>query len=430
APVDQQTLFCMASTTKAVVALGLAMLVDEGKLSWQDRVIDHVPYFQLSDPYVTKEARVKDLLTHNLGLGNADLLWAANELSTAETIKRMQHAPMAYSMRGNYIYQNIMYAVAGEVIQAVSGKPWDIYLRQKVFKPLGMEHTVTRAQQVKEARNKTTPHNTFDERMITLPYVFSDAIGPAGMIWSSIEDMTKYLQFLTQGGVYEGDTLISSATFNYLFEPHALIPESRFYPTTKLTNPHWTSYGLGWFQHDYKGVKVDFHTGSLPGLIAINGQLRDQELAVYVFGNMDHAELRHAIMYKVFDLYALGGDRDWHQEIFALYQGFKEQQVKQLAKDEESRVGGTAPSVPLEAYTGKFRHPMYGDVVISLSDGKLQLSNNNKLIVALNHWHYNTFKTEQLLPFLIYPADVHFSIGRDGEVASLNFLGASYDRIE
>ncbi|MEQ9166372.1 MAG: serine hydrolase domain-containing protein, partial [Fulvivirga sp.] len=200
--VDEHTLFSMASTTKAMVAMAMAMLVDEGKISWTDKVTDHVPYFKLSDPYITADATVKDLLTHNLGLGNADLIWYGIELDAEETIKRMRHAPIAYPLRGGYTYQNIMYAVAGEVIKAASGVEWHDFVKTRILDPLGMKDTKLVSKDVKAVDNRVTPHLLNDEdKRITFPTTFGDGIGPAGMIWSSISDVNKYLKFIQQKGV-------------------------------------------------------------------------------------------------------------------------------------------------------------------------------------------------------------------------------------
>jgi len=137
-PVDPQTLFNMGSTTKAVVCMALGILVDQGKLSWNDKVRDHLPEFRLSDPYITEEARVQDLLTHNLGIAQADLLWVLDSVSTGETLRRFALAKKAYPVRGGYQYNNLMYAAAGEVIQAVSGKHWTEFVREELFEPLEM----------------------------------------------------------------------------------------------------------------------------------------------------------------------------------------------------------------------------------------------------------------------------------------------------
>ena len=212
--VDGNTLFNMASTTKAVVAIAMGMLVDDGKLNWDDKVVDHLPYFKLSDAYTTANARVKDLFTHNLGLGNADALWIIDSVSTQETIRRFQFAKPTYPLRGGFTYQNIMYAVAGEVIATVSGKPWNEFVKERVFDPLGMTRTQAIAKNIFKVGNYVTPYlDDPDDGMVEVDYGFSDQIGPAGMICSTANDISKYLTFLVNDGVSQTDTLLKPKTF-------------------------------------------------------------------------------------------------------------------------------------------------------------------------------------------------------------------------
>ena len=261
-PVDENTLFTMASTTKALIAISIGMLVDQEKINWEDKVRDHLPGFNLSDPYITADARVKDLLTHNLGIGNADLLWGLDSISTTETLDKFKYAKRTYPLRGGFTYQNIMYVIAGEIIEAVSGQHWTIFVEDNIFNPLGMTRSQTKSIGIFKAGNYTTPHfNDLDEGLIKVGYTFADQIGAAGMIWSSATDISNYLKFLVNDGVFNGDTLVQPATFKYLFKPHVILSEEMVYPTKVLTKQNWNTYGLGWFQQDYRGSKLDFHTG-------------------------------------------------------------------------------------------------------------------------------------------------------------------------
>ena len=361
-PVDENTLFNMASTTKAVVAIAMGMLVDDGKLNWDDKVINHLPYFKLSDSYITADARVKDLLTHNLGIGNADALWSIDSTSTRETIKNFQFAEKAYPLRGGFTYQNIMYAIAGEVIEAVSGKHWTDFVKERIFDPLEMTRTQAKSRDIIQAGNYATPyHDDFEDGIIRVGHTFSDQIGAAGMIWSTSHDIGNYLTFLVNDGIYKSDTLVKPSTFKTLFEPHSFQGGNGQYPTTALTKPNWNTYGLGWFQQDYRGLKLDFHTGSISGLIAIAGVVHHKDLAVYVFANLDHAELRHSILFKAIDLYAFDDDsRDWNKEIFDLYSRFKNEAKAAHEKQLKEQVKGTKPSLPLKDYQGTYTNQMFG----------------------------------------------------------------------
>ena len=429
APVDEHTLFTMASTTKAIVCQALGILVDQGKLNWTDKVRDHLPYFKLSDSYITEEARVQDLLTHNLGIEQADLLWALDSVSTKATLDRFALSKKGYPIRAGFEYNNVMYAVAGEVIKAVSGQHWTEFVTENIFKPVGMTDAVAKSVDIFKKGNYTTPYlNDLDDGIVQVDYNLSDQIGSAGMIWASLSDMTHYLQYLENDAIVGKDTIISKETFDYLFKPHAFVTDASFYPTQQLTKPHWKTYGLGWFQHDYRGEKLDFHTGSLGGLIAICGIMRDKNTAVYVFANMDHAELRHAIMYKAMDLFAFDDNsRDWHQEIFDLYSKFKEQQKEYVEKMRSERVKDTSPTLALEAYEGIYTHPMLGKAVVKRSGTGFDIDFNNFLKLSLYHWHYNMFMSTKENPF---HADIgiNFLIGPKGNVTSVDVLGEQFEK--
>lgn len=427
--VDENTLFNMASTTKAVVAIAMGMLVDEGKLNWDDKVVDHLPYFKLSDPYSTADARIKDLFTHNLGVGNADALWIIDSTSVRETVRKFQFAKKTYPLRGGFTYQNIMYAVAGEVIAAVSGMPWNEFVKERIFNPLGMTRTQALAKDVFSVGNYVTPYlDDPEDGLVEVDYGFSDQIGPAGMICSTPHDISNYLTFLVNDGVYKSDTLVKPKTFKYLFEPHSFLGSSGTYPTNALTKPNWNTYGLGWFQQDYKGHKLDFHTGSLFGLVAIAGIMHDKNVAVYVFANLDHAELRHAIMYKAMDLYGFNDDsRDWHTEVFKLYEGFKKENIEALKKKIEERAENTKPSLPLEAYEGSYVSEMLGKVVVTAQDDALQTNFNDFITYDAEHWHYDTFITNKD-PRFHEKLLIRFELNTDGKINQLDFMGEVFTK--
>jgi CubicO group peptidase (beta-lactamase class C family) len=430
-PVDENTLFNMASTTKAIVAIAMGMLVDDGKLDWEDKVTDYVPYFKLSDSYTTADARVKDLLTHNLGIGNADALWTLDSLSTKETIQRFQFAEKTYPLRGGFAYQNIMYAVAGEVIAAASGQPWNEFVQNRIFTPLEMNRTQAIAANIFEVGNYVTPYlNDAENGLVEVAYGFSDQIGPAGMICSTTHDISKYLTFLVNDGVYQQDTLVQPKTFKKLFEPHSFLGTTGTYPTNALTKPQWNTYGLGWFQQDYKGHKLDFHTGSLFGLVAIAGIMHDKNVAVYVFANLDHAELRHAIMYKAMDLYAFNDDsRDWHTEVFNLYEGFKKEGIEKAKKEEAERVKNTEPSLPLSAYTGSYTSKMLGNAQVTLESGNLLINLNDFITYETEHWHYNTFITNRD-PRFYEKLKVNFDLNEMGKISQFTIMGTQFKKVK
>lgn len=426
---DPQTLFAIGSTTKAMTAAALGMLVDEGKISWDDPVTDHLPWFELHDPYVTREITVRDLLTHRGGLGNADFLWYERETTMEDVLHRIRYAEPAYSLRSSFIYQNIMYAAAGAVVAAVSGVSWNEFVRTRLFEPLGMTRTVTTLAEAAEQPNVASPHYRIDGVVEVIENASVDPVAPAGSVWSSVEDMSRWLRFLLAGGTTpDGAVLLKAETVDELFRPQGMVPADQFYPTARLTEPSWTTYGLGWFQHDYGARKVDFHTGSIDGMVAIAGLIRSEGLGIYVLSNLDHAELRHALMYRVFDVFGDGEPRDWSTELKALYDGLAAEAEAARTKREGDRVPGTSPSHPLEAYAGTYRDRLFGEARVTVRDGLLHLESGPGLTGPLKHWHYDTFRVRWDARWR-GSALVRFEIDASGSVAAVSVASMRLARV-
>ncbi|HVL70010.1 MAG TPA: serine hydrolase [Vicinamibacterales bacterium] len=428
--VDEHTLFAIGSTTKAMTAALVGMLVDEQKLAWDDPVTRHLPSFQLRDPAVTRELTVRDLLTHRAGLGNADFLWYGQEHTTADILQRVRLLEPAYSLRSRFIYQNVMYAAAGQVIEQVTGQSWADVIRTRIFEPLGMRDSRATLRLVPRDANVAAPHAVVAGRVKVVQNMSVDSVAAAGSVWSSARDMSLWLQFVLAGGHAGGaggKRLLSERTYAELFRPQAFVPDTQ-YPTTQLVKPHWMTYGLGWFQQDYRGRAVDFHTGSIDGMIAIAGLVRDERLGVLVLGNLSGGELRHALMYDVFDRYAGTRDRDWSAALLKLYGDIRDRQAQAQARTEAQRVTGTAPSRPLQEYAGTYIDPLRGTVVVSADGDGLTIRYGTAFSGVLEHWHYNTFRA-------VWAADwrgtalVNFTLApATGRPESLEFQGARFVR--
>lgn len=427
--VDAHTLFAIGSTTKAMTAALVGMLVDEKKLDWDDPVITHLPWFQLKDPAVTRELTVRDLLTHRSGLGNADYLWYGQRNSTEDILRRVRLLDPAYPVRSGFIYQNIMYAAAGAVIEAVSGKPWAEMMRTRIFEPLGMRETIATAATLASQPNVAVPHDRINGTVRAIENASVDAVAAAGAVWSNVADMAKWMQcMLDRGhaGGAAGKPLLSEATYSELFAPQTIVP-FEMYPTTRLVKPHWMTYGLGWFQQDYHGRAVDFHTGSIDGMVAIHGLIRDEHLGIYVLANVDHAELRHALMYTVFDRYAGAPSRDWSADFQTLYDGIRREADETTSREAAKRVAGTKPSLPLAAYAGAYRDPLSGDVDVTLVDGALRLRYGGAFVGTLEHWNFDTFRARWAAEWRA-PALVTFSLDAGGHPASVALLNNHFTR--
>jgi CubicO group peptidase (beta-lactamase class C family) len=427
APVDEHTLFAVGSTTKAMTAALAGMLVDEKKLGWDDPLVKHLPWFQLSDRYLTREITVRDLLTHRAGLGGADYLWYGQTTEPREILRRVRLLPPAYSLRSSFIYQNVMYAAAGAVIEAVSGQSWEQMMRVRLFEPLGMRETIATAASLAEKSNVAVPHDAVDGEVLPIENASVAGVAPAGSIWSSVHDMAKWTSLLLNNGKVGGRALLKQETVEELFKPQTLVTAEGFYPTARLTKPKWTTYGLGWFQQDYRGRAVDFHTGSIDGMVAIHGLLRDARVGVLVLANRDHAELRHAIMLSVFDHFIGDSGRDWSAELQTLYGNLRKAAEAERKKIEERRIGGTSPTLPLGRYAGTYRDPLHGDVIITLERDRLHARYGDGYVGALEHWHYDTFRARWNAKWR-GTALATFAIDASGQPAWLEVLRARFAR--
>ena len=237
--VDASTLFGAMSTTKAMTAVAMGILVDEGKVGWNDKVLKHLPDFRVADPYVTNELKVRDLFTHNAGLGNADFLWAwTPELSSAEIAKRMQYAPQAYSMRGGFTYQNVMYLVAGLVIEKASGMPWERFMTERVFRPLGMTSTFPNLSSGRSYQNRSSAHYEIEKKVEVIPEMEADSIAAAGAVWSTSDDMAKWVNFVLGNTTVNGKEILKPATLAEMMKPQAIIPIGTVLPND---TPHKTA---------------------------------------------------------------------------------------------------------------------------------------------------------------------------------------------
>jgi len=424
--VDTKTYFTCASTTKAMTAVCMAILADQGKVQWTDLVTKYLPDFKLYDPLVTKELMIQDLFLHNTGVGNTDYLWADNTLSEDEILAKMQLVKPSYSFRSSFIYQNIFYLVAGKVIEKISGKPWSVFIKENIFDKLGMQHTKALYKDI-DSDNRAIPHEIIDHKVTVIEKESGDVIGPAGSVGSCADDIGIWMKCMIDSGRYNGGRLIKPETWTYLMKPKTMVTESEYYPTQIITKPNFTTYAMGWFQQDYKGYKLNFHTGSLAGETAIHAQLPDKKFGIYVFGNLDHAELRHALVFKAIDLFELGGTTDWSTAFKSLYDSLRSERRKADSANVPKQVLNTTPSLPLDDYAGTYSDELFGTIKIVSENNQLKVLINNVLTGTLSHFHYNTFKV--VYSKKQYSPDYYtFQLSNKGKANAVTVYDITYKR--
>jgi CubicO group peptidase (beta-lactamase class C family)/dienelactone hydrolase len=423
APVTEHTRFAIGSTTKAITTVALAMLVDEGKLRWDDRVIDYIPDFRLYDPYATRELTIRDMLTHRSGLPGTDILWAIpeNQYTQQEMIRRLRFVQPVSSFRSQWEYQNVVYAMSGYIVERVSGMPWATFVQNRIFAPLGMTETIPLVSQLAGKPNVAVPHAEIRDTVRVVPIRSTDAVAAAGSIWSSVSDMSKWMRFMLDSGRVGDKRLISTAAFTEIIAPQIRAPMQE-YPSLSLVRPKFFSYGLGWFVQDYHGHTAWMHTGSINGMSAIIGLLPEERVGVYVLENLDHAELRHALMYKVFDLYTGTSSRDWSKDLKSLSAS-----SRSAPPAAAQHVTGTQPSLPLDKYVSSYGDSTYGNFDVTSTNGVLHARLGKADLGDLDHWEYDSFRTRgnAARP---QPVTLTFAPDGSGNVRSIRAFGITFTR--
>lgn len=397
APIDERTLFAIGSCSKAFTATALAMLVDDGKISWDDPVIKHLRDFQLSDPYATREITVRDLLCHRSGLARHDFLWYGASISREEVICRLRHARMSTSFRSQFGYQNIMYVAAGQIISAVTGQSWDDFVKQRIFTPLEMTDSNTTTTVLGHAANVATTHEKIEDKVEAVLYRNIDNVGPAGSINSSVADMAQWMRFQLKGGVYKGERLLTSKAIKETQTPQTVIRtegmgrEGLFWalahPESRLL-----VYGLGWVLREYRGRVVVQHGGAVDGMCSAVALIPEEKLGVVILSNLGRHLLPYALVCRVFDAYLKAKPRDWSAELLKVHEGLEKQQKEAEERIEKERVQGTKPSLALEKYAGTYQDDLYGEIKVIREKDKLVVHYGPSLIGDLEHWHHDIFR--------------------------------------
>ena len=422
APVTPQTRFGIASNTKIFTAAALAMLVEEGKLAWDDRVVDRLPGFQMSDPYVTREMRIRDLLCHRsgLGLGAGDLMFfPATDLTEAEILRRLRFVPLATSFRSEYAYDNILYSVAGAVITQVSGRPWSAFIRERFFTPLGMRSSTTSILDLRPGDDVVAPHALVGEALRALPQVPLDNNAPAGGIVSSAEDMAKWtLALLAEGDLGGGRRLFSDKQAKVLMTPLTLLPLGEPPAQVAEARANFAAYAMGLVVSDYRGQVKISHTGGLQGLVSEVTLLPRQRLGVVVLTNQESGAAFQAITKTVLDHYLGAPPKDWVASYLDLQNQRRAKAEATVAEATSARNDKSVPSLPLAAYAGRYRDPWYGDILLEAKDGRLEIrfSHTPALKGHLEHWQHDTFVVRWEDRSLDADAYLTFSLRPDGSI--------------
>ncbi|HEY9787723.1 MAG TPA: serine hydrolase [Candidatus Obscuribacterales bacterium] len=430
--VNENTIFSIGSTTKAFTAALAGILVDEGKMQWDGRVADYLKGFELYDPYVTREVTMRDLLSHRTGLPQTDLMWHASPFTRKDILYRIRFQKPSHGFRAKYDYQNVMYLAAGEAEAAVSGKKWDDLLAERILVPLNMKSSTSRLEDLKEQDNVASPHSLIDEKLTVIKPRNIDNIGPAGSILSNVSDMSQWIRLLLDEGKLGDRQLISGGSVRELMSPviHMSAPEL----INKIDADYCQDYeyALGWVAQIVHGHKVLWHTGGIDGMRSFVGLLPEKKAGFVILSNTDAFDQCHTIGlgYRLFDILLGLPERDWAGILLKERKSQMQSASQQGNQSFQGRAAKTHPSLAMDQYCGKFRHPVYGDIDVSLAGGHLVLNFGSQRIADLAHWHFDTFQTAWRDPFLDKVL-VTFYVDSEGFANKLEFQNAGlFERVK
>jgi CubicO group peptidase (beta-lactamase class C family) len=439
APVDGQTLFEVASNSKAFTAVALAMLVDEGKLAWDDPVTRHLPDFQMFDAYVTHAMTVRDLLTHRsgLGLGAGDLLWWPTTTFTAdEIIEKLRYIRPATSFRNSYAYDNLLYIAAGKIIASKSGKSWGETVRERILTPVGMSMTTTSLAESAGVLNQSNAHARIDDRIAAVKSMpVPNGAGAVG-INTNAEDIARWMMVLLDAGKLANAgkdaqgkdvRLFSEARSREMWSAQTPIRIAEPKPALAATRPNFRAYGLGFELKDYKGMKLATHGGALQGFYSQVTLVPEAKLGIAILTNAESGPAMASLQYRILDQFLAIAPTDWIGRFDAVTQEAHAKELARIAKEAGRRVGKSQPSLPLAAYDGDYVDAWYGKVSITPEGGKhmLRFSRTPDLSGPLEHFQHDTFIVRWKERNFNADAYVTFSLNPDGSIERIKMAPIS-----
>lgn len=428
--VTPDTLFPIASCTKAFTATAAAALVAEGKMAWDDPVRKHLPWFRLDDGTADREVTVRDLLTHRTGLPRHDLLWHQPGWSREELVRRSAFVPASKGFRAEWQYNNLMFIAAGLAVGNAAGVAWEDVVRTRLLDPLGMTNSNFRVAETQKSDDFAKPHlRKAPGKVEEIPFFPLDATCPAGGLNSSARELTHWVRFQLAGGKLGDKRVLPAAA---IAATHAPVAVTVPLPVRAVTEEYTVNanYALGWFVADYRGLKLVHHGGSIDGFTSFVLLVPRSNIGIVVLNNRHRSPLPFAVGYRIIDLLHTLPDVDWNRRHQDAIEGLE----KLLDAENEKRVAkrkpGTHPSVPAKAVAGTYDHPGYGPLTFAADGDKLTM----KYAVyteTLEHFHYDTYhipKQTGLWPYMWQDGQATFRLGSDGRVAGVEFLGVEFKR--
>ena len=420
--VDEHTIYALASISKSTAAACLGILVDEGKIRWDDPVHKYLPEFELYDSFATYEIQIRDLLIYNSGLPavSGGTIWYGSTFTRAEVISRLKFLKPSHSFRSVYAYQNVTFLVAGELIPAVTGLSWDDFVQERIFKPLGMLRTKTRLIDINTMGNIATPHARIDGSVRTIPYRNHENVGAAAAVNSTVWDWAQYLRMHLNGGHFSGKQILSAERIREFWEANTPIPFQPLPEYIQIEPPILNAYGIGWFIRNYRDKKMVYHSGGVDGMRTMMSLVPEEKLGILVFTNMEAPGIG-TITNQLTDYLLKFPSKPWLNWYGQYYQETSEKQKNDRNKKDSSRVLKTRSHLDHKSYCGKYQDRKAGTISISFEEESLILrfDHNPAFQARLSHWHFDTFKINWFDPY-IPTGLLTFQLNSQGEPVKIN----------
>jgi len=416
--VDTRTLFAIGSCTKAFTATAIAMLVDEKKISWDDRVIKYLPQFPLS------EITLRDLLCHRSGFESHELIWYGTSLSRDEILLRLKYVSPTYTPRSRLCYNNLMYLVAGQIIPQVTHKSWDDFLRDRIFIPLSMFETSTSLKSLEVFSNVASPHALINGELKVIPWRNIDPIGPAGSINSNLLEMIQWVQFQLASGKIKKKTLLSSTLFEEMQSPQITLDNPTTWQRLYMPRGDTLSYGLGWWISNDRGLKVVEHLGAVDGMSSLVTMIPEKDLGIILLTNCEKTYLLFSLKQTLFDILLEDTQEDWNGYYKRVKQKIKEEDETKFHQLVNARLGHGILRYPEPiSFVGIYESPIYGSLSCTLNqDGNKLLFKFASFEGELSHLQAETYELQcQQFPLNQYKCYIIFTQTVDGKKVATFF---------
>lgn len=410
--VTPDTLFPLASCSKAFTSAVLATLADEGKLNWDDPVRNHLPSFRLSDPNADALVTLRDLLSHRTGVGGHDLLWYRSPWGVDEVLKKVELLPLSYPFRGGFEYSSLMYMAAGRAASRITGRPWEKLVRERLCDPLGMGCYFT-TKDIPPLADRAAGHRRTKNGVEPMPPFEMPEPNPAGSVHATARDLAAWLKF---------HLAAKSKNLAETHSPQAII---RLEGMAKRMNPDTVqlSYGLGWVVCDHRGKRVVLHGGQIDGFRVQLAFLPDEKLGIALLNNLHETRMNQAVANALIDLYCDLPPRDWNAFFLNVVADDEAAKRAEVAARDKARRTDTKPSLPLGGYAGEYENPIWGTAKVTAKDGRLVLEWST-FRNPLEHYQLDEFRV----------AEGHFAdrlaefAGAAGKVTAVRFHGEVFKR--